>query len=321
MSSPSLTDSQQSYTGAVRERYAVLRWLASVDRAVYRGERAIVTAALIGMSAAVCLNIAYQFVVAQRVGLQRLSAGDGEATALLPSVAALVGVVLIARAAWRSAPSLRNARSLANVGAAVTVVGVMLGALAMVALPSSVVVAAMVLATGAAACVSLLDSPRPGPALPMPAGVGVPVVVAAVVTVVGALYALRVVPEGYSWAQKLALFLLLWVAFIGASMATHEGRHLRVEAVRKAVPERWMPAYDALSGVVAAVFTIGFAYLAWMYFGDRLEETTAPGQIPDWLKVLAIPVALLLVSLRFLLRAVESAAALTLAPSTREPSA
>jgi len=40
------------------------------------------------------------------------------------------------------------------------------------------------------------------------------------------------------------------VAFLGASMATHEKRHLTVDAVRKAVPakhERW---YNAVSYLV-----------------------------------------------------------------------
>ncbi|MEE2789501.1 MAG: TRAP transporter small permease subunit, partial [Myxococcota bacterium] len=46
---------------------------------------------------------------------------------------------------------------------------------------------------------------------------------------------------GYVWSQELALILLAWVAFIGASMATRAGRHIQVDALSKILPARVRP--------------------------------------------------------------------------------
>ena len=109
-------------------------------------------------------------------------------------------------------------------------------------------------------------------------------------------------PRGVHWAQRLALFLLLWVAFIGASMATHDGAHLKIDAARKACPH----ASRGLRGgervrrrrLHARVFTSG------PLLPDHRRDGGAR-EIPDWLKVLAARRATL-VSARFLLRGVAS---------------
>jgi C4-dicarboxylate transporter DctQ subunit len=117
------------------------------------------------------------------------------------------------------------------------------------------------------------------------------------------------IPDRYSsWTQSYALFLLLWAAFIGASMATSKGRHLKIDAVRKSVPQRLQPIYNFFSYVVAAVFSGAFCYLAWKYTIDRLDTSTVAGEIPDWLKVAAIPVALTFITIRFSARALMSLA-------------
>ena len=40
-------------------------------------------------------------------------------------------------------------------------------------------------------------------------------------------------PQDYIWSQELALLLLAYVAFLGGSMATYEGQHLKVEAFQR----------------------------------------------------------------------------------------
>ncbi|MCA9562170.1 MAG: TRAP transporter small permease [Myxococcales bacterium] len=110
-----------------------------------------------------------------------------------------------------------------------------------------------------------------------------------------------------AWTQSYALFLLVWTGFMGGSMATSQGRHLRIDAVRKAVPERHMAKYNALSFGVAAAFTGAFAFLAIAYTAKRIGSDTVEGDIPEWIRVAPIPTALVLITLRFASRAVLSA--------------
>jgi len=121
-------------------------------------------------------------------------------------------------------------------------------------------------------------------------------------------FCFTVVTERFSsWTHSYALVLLLWTCFIGASMATSKAKHLRIDAPRKAVPRRHMSRFNALSFLVAALFTGAFCYLSIVYFTNRMGGQTAEGEVPDWIKVLAIPVALSIVTLRFLFRSLWAA--------------
>lgn len=118
-----------------------------------------------------------------------------------------------------------------------------------------------------------------------------------------ALYLASSVPEGYSWADKRALFLLLWVGFLGASMAAKQWRHLKIDIARKLCPPALLPRFNGVSYLFAATFTgllvyIGGIYLFHEDYG-RFWSPTISGEIPDWLKAASIPVALLIIALRF----------------------
>jgi TRAP-type C4-dicarboxylate transport system permease small subunit len=110
-----------------------------------------------------------------------------------------------------------------------------------------------------------------------------------------------------AWTSRYALFLLLWTGFIGASMATSRGGHLRIDAVRKTLPERMIGRYNTLSFLVAALSSAVFCWLSFIYTLRRFGADTTEGEIPDWIKVLAIPVSMFFIALRFSGRAWLSA--------------
>src|SRR5699024_5077616 len=103
----------------------------------------------------------------------------------------------------------------------------------------------------------------------------------------------------YSWAPQLSLVLLLWMAFIGASMATYARKHLTIDAVRKIVPTRFERAFNALSNLTAAALTAALFLLSYQYLLKRMGDVPEPGSIPDWVKVASIPIAFGLITIRF----------------------
>jgi TRAP-type C4-dicarboxylate transport system permease small subunit len=117
--------------------------------------------------------------------------------------------------------------------------------------------------------------------------------------VVGLIFASRDF-EGYSWTSSVSLTLLLWMAFFGASMATYARRHLAIDAIRKAIPTSALRFFNAASYMVTAVATAALLYLSYLYFLSRIGDVTEPGKVPDSWKVLSIPVALAVVTIRFL---------------------
>lgn len=106
---------------------------------------------------------------------------------------------------------------------------------------------------------------------------------------------------GYSWSQDLAKILIMWVGFVGASMATHDGKHIRIDFVRKAIPQRFLSAYNALSHLVTMSFCALLLVLAVWYLLDRLRmgATLASIDLQVWLVVLPIPLALTVMVVRF----------------------
>lgn len=306
MSNAPSGDNTPNYGAALRRRYPFLRWFGVADDAIYALERIVVTVAMLLMSGVVCISVLYQFVARQEATWNNLgnttSVGD-----LWPVLGVALCVVLLARGVWSQSPIAKGNRPVTwgLTGITTVLFGVFCAVLLLI--PSHIVMAGLLLACGVWVYVAELDRPiaLASPTVSTATKVRLGIVVIATLALAYGAYATHV--EKYSWTNKLALFLLLWTAFIGASMATHDQRHLTVDAIRKIVPNRALPFYQALSHLVAAAFTAAFCYLAFLYLGDRLQESPPPGEIPDWLKVLAIPVSLLLVTLRFSGQAIAAA--------------
>ncbi|WP_146155390.1 TRAP transporter small permease, partial [Enhygromyxa salina] len=115
-------------------------------------------------------------------------------------------------------------------------------------------------------------------------------------------------PAGLAWAQPLGLILTLWVAFIGASMATKDNLHLKVEAVQQAMPEKIKRISGLLSGVLTAVFCLLLAYLGYRYVIVKHEEFEISNglgglhdgiDIPYYISFSIVPIAYTLMAARF----------------------
>ncbi|HIN84870.1 MAG TPA: TRAP transporter large permease subunit [Myxococcales bacterium] len=108
----------------------------------------------------------------------------------------------------------------------------------------------------------------------------------------------------YNWSKDLAKMLLMWVGFIGASMATYEGRNIQVDFVRKNVPKAWLRIYEIIGSLITVVFTLILAALAY----DTVRRGMAnPVKMPnieisDYLVPLPVALGFILIALRYLLR-------------------
>ncbi|MFN7953038.1 MAG: TRAP transporter large permease subunit [bacterium] len=110
------------------------------------------------------------------------------------------------------------------------------------------------------------------------------------------------VPGGLLYTQHLTL----WIGFLGALIATGQGRHLALATGELIPPGKFRYAsqiyVNTLSGAVAALLSYACARLvqSQMNFTGIAE---LPGGIKEWVSQLIMPVAMALVSLRFAWRA------------------
>lgn len=119
---------------------------------------------------------------------------------------------------------------------------------------------------------------------------------------------LVVAPSGIPGAQKLALGLLVWCGFLGASVAAREKRHIVLDAVKKKLEPQTRAYFSFIGGILTALVC---GFLGWMSLSkttSMIREWAESGgtihrfesvPIPEWLVTIALPIVFFLIALRF----------------------
>lgn len=105
---------------------------------------------------------------------------------------------------------------------------------------------------------------------------------------------------GLSWGDSLIRNLVLWVGFIGASLATREGKHINIDVV-----SRWLPSLGKrIVTLVIHLFSLfvcillTYASLKFLNNEAQMGETTFLN-IPNWVLEIILPMIFGLMSFRF----------------------
>ncbi len=115
---------------------------------------------------------------------------------------------------------------------------------------------------------------------------------------------------GFLWADIVLRHLVLWIAFLGASLATSQERHISIDALTRFLPERAKHAARVLTNLFAAVVCYYFMTASFAFVQSEAEAgTTLSANIPVWYAEVIIPVGFGLLVIHFLVRAVIDSAA------------
>jgi TRAP-type C4-dicarboxylate transport system permease small subunit len=111
-----------------------------------------------------------------------------------------------------------------------------------------------------------------------------------------------------AWTEPFARLLVLWLAFLGASLLTGDGKHIKIDLLTTVMPRRWSSALELVLsivclGVCAVMIKVCLDYIAL----ERAYGGAMFLQVPAWVGLLILPVGFGAMSFRFLLRAVGSA--------------
>ena len=111
---------------------------------------------------------------------------------------------------------------------------------------------------------------------------------------------------GLTWGDPLVRNLVLWVGFVGATMATKEGKHINIDVVSK-----WFPSFGRnliecmthlFSFLVCGLLT--YAALKFIKNEAQMGTVTFLG-IPSWIPEMILPVTFGLMTFRFILRFIK----------------
>ena len=110
---------------------------------------------------------------------------------------------------------------------------------------------------------------------------------------------------GLLWGDALVRVLVLWVTFIGATIASRNDEHIRIDLLTRFTGERssiWLDRFRSLfTAFIAGLF-------AWYSFEfvrlDYEDGIIAFASVPAWVCELVMPVGAALICLRYLIRTV-----------------
>ncbi|AJE46840.1 TRAP transporter small permease [Celeribacter indicus] len=77
----------------------------------------------------------------------------------------------------------------------------------------------------------------------------------------------RVFFTSVSWTEEVARFLLIWITFLGATLAWQQGRHIAVTVLRDALPPALNRIVTGAAVLVAITFLVALARIGWTYTG------------------------------------------------------
>lgn len=112
--------------------------------------------------------------------------------------------------------------------------------------------------------------------------------------------------SGIPWADPLLRLLVLWVGMLGAMLATHYDKHIRIDLVTRFIP----PQYHRLSGsvtalasaVVCALLTYHSAHFVHFEWQDGSEAFIG---VPAWMAESILPFGFGVMSIRFAILALQ----------------
>jgi len=110
--------------------------------------------------------------------------------------------------------------------------------------------------------------------------------------------------SGLLWADTFLRYLVVWVGFIGASIATAEERHISIEALTKFIPNKFKVLSSFITHLVAAI-TCYFLLKATLQFIEigLPADVKLFNSIPIIYFFSIVPIGFLLMLFHFLIRA------------------
>jgi TRAP-type C4-dicarboxylate transport system permease small subunit len=109
------------------------------------------------------------------------------------------------------------------------------------------------------------------------------------------------------WGDIFLRHMVLWVGFLGASLATREKRHINVDVLSRVLSpakKRWVYLITSLFSTLVCALLSKAAYV--FVADERAAGTTIFLNVPLWLFMSIILVGFVSITFRFLLQSLEA---------------
>lgn len=106
---------------------------------------------------------------------------------------------------------------------------------------------------------------------------------------------------GLIWVDPILRVMVLWLGLIGATVATRDNKHIRIDLLSRYLRTNTHRLVQSLVGLVSAAtcLLIGWSGLHWIRL-DYADGLVSFGGIPAWLLEVIVPLSFGLIGLRYL---------------------
>jgi C4-dicarboxylate transporter DctQ subunit len=112
---------------------------------------------------------------------------------------------------------------------------------------------------------------------------------------------------GLDWGDSLVRNLVLWIGFIGATLATKEGKHINIDVVSRWLPSRGKEIVAVTTHLFSFFISCLLTYAALKFIRNESQmESLTFLNIPAWIPAIILPVTFALMTFRFGLRGFRS---------------
>lgn len=116
----------------------------------------------------------------------------------------------------------------------------------------------------------------------------------------------NVFTTGLSWGEMILRNLVLWIGFIGATLATREGKHINIDVVSRSFPLLLRTFVEAGIHLFSSFICGLLTYASLKFIKNEAEMGTMTlMNAPAWVLEVILPLTFGLMAFRFLLRAVK----------------
>jgi TRAP-type C4-dicarboxylate transport system permease small subunit len=111
---------------------------------------------------------------------------------------------------------------------------------------------------------------------------------------------------GILWAESFLRILVIWVAMLGAMVATRERNHISLDALTRYLPRMYVRFMGMFTGLVSfAVCGVVAWYALELVKFEYEDQTIAFGFVPNWICQSILPIGFAAMSIRFLYGAIR----------------
>ena len=113
--------------------------------------------------------------------------------------------------------------------------------------------------------------------------------------------------HGILWADIFLRQLVLWVGFLGASLAVCKDKHIGIDFLPNVLPVRWKPKLRVITHLSASIISAILAWSAWTFLRFEMESDSVLFlNIPVWVFQTILPYSFAIIAVRFLLQALDT---------------